>query len=307
MLESTSFGFLAKVSASSSRIMLEIEIEQRREHAGVADVLHQDARAQRRRSSRCRACASGTPRIVMSSRLKQRRARPGGVVEQVAARRNLAHVARIGLGIHRDHEVDAARARHVAVARHADLVPGRQALDVGREVVLAHHRDALRKIDFISSVLALAEPVPLTLAILIDEIVDAVLHAVSSMEAYCLPWRTSAACGQRIVGLLHVPGGRRAALGAQAAVHAEVLVLDHDAAGLLQRRRTRTAAWRDIVGRRLEAAAQFRFRRRSASSSGNRPDRCRCRHRTRCTAWPRTPSARRSSGSAALRRRPARR
>ena len=34
--------------------------------------------------------------------------------------------------------------------------------------------------------------------------------------------------------LLHVPGSGRAALGAQAAVHADILVLDHQAAGLLE-------------------------------------------------------------------------
>jgi hypothetical protein len=36
--------------------------------------------------------------------------------------------------------------------------------------------------------------------------------------------------------LLHVPGAGRAALGAQAAVQADVLVLDHHAAGLDRRR-----------------------------------------------------------------------
>ena len=64
------------------------------------------------------------------------------VVDQIAAGGHFAHVARVGLGVHRDHEVDLPRARDVGVLRHADLVPGGQALDVRREVVLAHHRHA---------------------------------------------------------------------------------------------------------------------------------------------------------------------
>ncbi len=44
------------------------------------------------------------------------------------------------------------------------------------------------------------------------------------------------------------------------------------------------SAWCRIGGRRLEPRAQLGLRRRWARWSGSRPDRCRCRRRTRCTA-----------------------
>src|SRR5580704_7426680 len=106
----------------------------------------------------------------------------------------------------------------------------------------------LLKIDFMSSVLALAEPVPFTVAILM---VKSLMRAVVG-DMGCRGAKGSGDFlgglrrhGPRLVGgvrplelgLLHVPGGGRAALGAQAAVHAQVLVLDHDTPGLRQRRR----------------------------------------------------------------------
>src|SRR5215475_13754135 len=116
----------------------------------------------------------------------------------------------------------------------------------------------LRKIDFMSSVLALAEPVPLTVAILMVKSLmraagDAVMVVLGC--SWVAPPRGCAGGtgGSGDLGfpgleahgfvarlrpvqlrLLHVPGGGRAALGAQAAVHAQVLVLDHHAPGLRQ-------------------------------------------------------------------------
>ena len=78
----------------------------------------------------------------MSSRLNCLTARPGRVVDQVAAGGDVAEILAVGLGVHGDHHVHAARAADVGVLAHADLVPGRQPLDVGREVVLARHGDA---------------------------------------------------------------------------------------------------------------------------------------------------------------------
>ena len=54
--------------------------------------------------------------------------------------------------------------------------------------------------------------------------------------------------------LLHVPGAGRAALGAQAAVQADVLVLDHHAAGL--QRAADVQVLRQVRRRRLQARAQ---------------------------------------------------
>ena len=118
-----------------------VEIEQRREHARVADVFHQDARAHTLEVIVAQA-GQRHPKHCHIVTLQQRRSRPSGVIDEVATRCHLAHIACVGLGVHADHDVDLARARDMAILRHADLVPGRQTLDVGGEVVLAHHRDA---------------------------------------------------------------------------------------------------------------------------------------------------------------------
>ena len=70
------------------------------------------------------------------------RARPRRVVEQEAAGRDRRQVLRVGLGVHRHHHVHLTAAGQVSGFGDADLVPGGQALDVGREEVLAHHRHA---------------------------------------------------------------------------------------------------------------------------------------------------------------------
>src|SRR6516225_1988471 len=102
----------------------------------------------------------------------------------------------------------------------------------------------LRKIDFISSVLALAEPVPFTVAILMEKSltragVTCGIRVGSGDLRFSDFERGGLVVGVRPVELrlLHVPGGGRTTLGAQAAVHAQVLVLHHDAPGLWQRRR----------------------------------------------------------------------
>src|SRR6516165_178007 len=97
----------------------------------------------------------------------------------------------------------------------------------------------LRKIDFISSVLALAEPVPFTVAILMVKSLLRVRLAFDMMSWVAVgSLGGGAASGDlrlarleraRLIlgvwpvqlGFLHVPGGSRAALGAQAAVHAQ--------------------------------------------------------------------------------------
>ncbi len=120
---------------------LEVDVQERREHAGVADVLHQDAVPD---AVEVLVAEPGERhaehRDVVP--LEQRVARPGRVVEQEAAGRDLLDVLGVGLDVHREHQVDATGAREVAVGGDADLVPGRQALDVRREVVLADHRHA---------------------------------------------------------------------------------------------------------------------------------------------------------------------
>src|SRR5687767_1445183 len=77
-----------------------------------------------------------------------------------------------------------------------------------------------------------AEPEPLTLANLMTKSLTASMRFISGR--LLLVVRAAGRTGMRHLDqrLLHVPGAGRAALGAQAAVQADVLVLDHDPLGL---------------------------------------------------------------------------
>ena len=120
---------------------LHIDFQQRGKQAQVHDVLHQDAVAHADEILIADFGQRGAEDRDVLAR-EQRRAWPRRVVDQEAARTHFAHVLRVGLGIHRDHEVDAAGARDVAFPGHADLVPGGQALDVRGKIVFPHDRDA---------------------------------------------------------------------------------------------------------------------------------------------------------------------
>src|SRR6266404_1592665 len=83
----------------------------------------------------------------------------------------------------------------------------------------------MRKIACIKSPFALADPVPLTLASL----------RAKSLTLTILSWCTVLSqLRKNQFELLHVPGGRGAALRAQAAVHADVFILHHQPSGLRQ-------------------------------------------------------------------------
>src|ERR1700683_109039 len=100
----------------------------------------------------------------------------------------------------------------------------------------------LLKIDFMSSVLELAEPVPFTVAILMVKS----LTCGARVAGICISGNLGFLRFERAglidrvrpvqLGLLHVPGRSGAALGAKSAMHAQVLVLHHDAPGLRQAR-----------------------------------------------------------------------
>src|SRR6478735_8620197 len=116
----------------------------------------------------------------------------------------------------------------------------------------------LRKMDFMSSVLALAEPVPFTVAILIAKLFT--LSGISSALGKLGSVRGGFVGGVRPLdrGLLHVPGRGRATLGAQAAVHTQVFVFDHDAPGMFQRTGY-VQGLSDVLGRRLEPRTKIFF------------------------------------------------
>ena len=127
-----------------------------------------------------------------------------------------------------------------------------------------------------------AEPEPLTFANLTTksltrcERFHACVHCARLSPPPCRrSARPRAACVRvhAVVGLrhveqefLHVPRAGRAALGAQAAVQADVLVLGHDAAGL-DRHRRRTAP-----ASRFSAGAISRVRRSASSPFGGERD-----------------------------------
>ena len=80
----------------------------------------------------------------------------------------------------------------------------------------------IRRTDLANSALALAEPEPLTLANL----------TTKSLTLVYRLRHAGPACVMSMKEFAHVPGAGRAALGAQAAMQADILVLDHDAPGL---------------------------------------------------------------------------
>ena len=120
---------------------VEIELQQRGQHAHVGDVLHQDARARVVEVFVAHA-RQGNAQDVHVLAAQHLSARPGGVVEQVTAGGQFAKVALIRLGVHCHRNIHAAGARQVAAVAGAHLIPGGQALDIGREIVLARDRDA---------------------------------------------------------------------------------------------------------------------------------------------------------------------
>src|ERR1022692_1319921 len=87
----------------------------------------------------------------------------------------------------------------------------------------------MRKIERIRRLLALDEPVPLTLpsftakSFTLERGCSKCRAAISGCHRYRRRHRER----DQQLEFLHVPCGRRAALGAEAAVNAEVLVLDH--------------------------------------------------------------------------------
>ena len=111
-----------------------VHVEERGQRADIDDVLEQLALAR----VGVLAVADRGERhaddgdVVAQLRLGDR---PGGVVEQVAARLDRGDVLVPGLRVHRHHQVDAAARAQMAGLGNPHLVPGRQPLDVGGEDV----------------------------------------------------------------------------------------------------------------------------------------------------------------------------
>src|SRR5882672_8434958 len=108
------------------------------------------------------------------------------------------------------------------------------------------------------SSLAEAEPDPFTLANLTTKALTDSMRFTIGSRGFLLG-RPASVAGMRQVEeeLLHVPGAGRAALGAQAAVQAHVLVLRHDLAGLERARDVEIL--RRVLRRGGEARAQVGF------------------------------------------------
>ncbi len=120
---------------------LEVHVEQRGKRADIDDVLEQLALAR---------VGVGVVRELGQRHADDRdvvakfraRDRPRRVIEQVAAGLDRGDVGVPGLRVHRHHHVDAAARAQMAGFRHPHLVPGRQALDVGRKDVARTDRHA---------------------------------------------------------------------------------------------------------------------------------------------------------------------
>ena len=92
-----------------------IHVEHGHQRAGVA-MFFIRMRSRGSRKFSLHNWASGTPRNVTSSREQSRIERPGGVVEHVAAGGDFLDVARVGLRVHRHHEVVMSERADVAVS-----------------------------------------------------------------------------------------------------------------------------------------------------------------------------------------------
>src|SRR5690606_35494217 len=140
----------------------------------------------------------------------------------------------------------------------------------------------MRRIDRAKSSLAEADPEPLTFANLTTKSFTAVMGSTISGGLHADPGSRP---GTRHFdqGLAHVPCAGRAPLGAQAAVQADILVLDHDPAGLerngdvqvlagVERRgaQARPQLLLGPVGHEADAVG------RADVGAGVAPDACRC-------------------------------
>ncbi len=119
----------------------DIHLQQGRERADVHDVLEQLALA---RIAPGRIADFGQRHaddvdVVAKPGARHRLA---VVVKEIAAGADLGNVLVPGLRVHRHHQVDAAAPAQPATLADPHLVPGRQALDVGREDVARAHRYA---------------------------------------------------------------------------------------------------------------------------------------------------------------------
>ena len=116
-----------------------LDIQQRREHAHVHDVLEQQPLARVAVLARHRFRERHAEEIdVRAAQFRRQRLRR--VVQQIAAGLDAAHVLGEGLAVHGDHQVHGAAPAGVAGLADANLEPGGQALDVGREDVLRADR-----------------------------------------------------------------------------------------------------------------------------------------------------------------------
>ena len=83
---------------------------------------------------------SGMPMGVMSVRVKVGGQFLGRVVDEVAAGQEFPVILQQGLAVDGDHQVVAAPPAEIAVFADPNLIPGGQALDIGREDVLRADR-----------------------------------------------------------------------------------------------------------------------------------------------------------------------
>ncbi len=120
---------------------LDVHLDQRGEHADIDDVLEQLALS---RIGVFAVADRGQGHANNGDVLAEFRGRQrlGRIVEQVAARLDAGDVLVEGLRIHRHHQIGAAARAQMVRLGDAHLVPGRQALNVGREDVARRRRYA---------------------------------------------------------------------------------------------------------------------------------------------------------------------
>ena len=225
---------------------LPVDLQKRSEHSDIDDVLHQDTHAVPsevvRGQPRHRGPEEGhvVPHVVVGER-------PRGVVEHPTACAHLLDVPTVRRGVHRHHEVESAAPGRMARPIHPDLVPRREALDVGGKEVLPANRDPHPEDRLAEESIRTRRTGPVDRPYLERKVVDPGIpgrggwlrlpdqgstpHEVAGSARALLP-SLEAGIGNQQVGLPHVPGSGGTPLRAEPAVYAEVLILHHHAGRL---------------------------------------------------------------------------
>src|SRR6202030_3970892 len=119
---------------------IHIYVEDGHQRPRVGYVLHQDSLAWISEVL-VRKLSEWNPQKCDTAADQLRIERPGGIVEDVAVFAHFANIFRVGLRVHRDHQIVVQRAGRISFVVDPNLVPGGKSLDVGWKKILPGNRN----------------------------------------------------------------------------------------------------------------------------------------------------------------------